>query len=95
MDQILQCDEWLAMQWSGKRVIVTGGAGFLGSFVVEKLRDRGCQDVIVPRSKDYDLCDRDAIIRLYKEARPHVVIHLAAVVGGYWRQSSESRAILL
>jgi len=68
--------------WSNKRVVVTGGAGFLGSFVVERLRERGCKTVIVPRSKEYDLRDRDAIVRLYKEVEPHIVIHLAAVVGG-------------
>jgi GDP-L-fucose synthase len=70
------------MQWKYKRVVVTGGGGFLGSFVVEKLRERGCRDVVVPRSKDYDLRDREAILRLYREARPELVIHLAAVVGG-------------
>lgn len=68
--------------WVGKRVVVTGGAGFLGSFVVEKLRKRGCRNVAVPRSKDYDLRDSDAIVRLYKQAQPQIVIHLAAVVGG-------------
>lgn len=66
----------------GKRVVVTGGAGFLGSFVVEKLKARGCKDIFVPRSADYDLVDRDACRRLYKDARPDVVIHLAARVGG-------------
>jgi GDP-L-fucose synthase len=70
------------MEWSAKRVLVTGGAGFLGSFVVERLRDRGCQSVMVPRSKQYDLRDRDAVLRLYTDARPQIVIHLAATVGG-------------
>jgi GDP-L-fucose synthase len=68
--------------WSTKRVVVTGGAGFLGSSVVEKLGKRRCGNIVVPRSKEYDLRDRDAIIRLYSETRPHFVIHLAAVVGG-------------
>src|SRR5499425_1377569 len=70
------------MKRSDKRVVITGGAGFLGSFVVEKLRERGSRDLVVPRSKEFDLRDCDAIVRLYKEARPHLVIHLAAVVGG-------------
>jgi GDP-L-fucose synthase len=70
------------MRWADKRVVVTGGDGFLGSFVVEKLRARGCQNVFVPRSKDYDLRDGEAITRLYEESQPHLVIHLAAVVGG-------------
>jgi len=68
--------------WKDKRVVVTGGAGFLGSYVVEKLRGRGCPNIFVPRSQKYDLRDRDAIIRLYGDANPQVVIHLAAVVGG-------------
>ena len=65
-----------------KRVVVTGGAGFLGSAVLDRLRARGYQDIVVPRSKKYDLRDQEAIIRLYRDAKPQVVIHLAAVVGG-------------
>lgn len=64
------------------RVVVTGGAGFLGSAVVQKLRERDFEDVVVPRSKDYDLREQQAIVRLYNEIRPQIVIHLAAVVGG-------------
>lgn len=68
--------------WQNKRVLVSGGAGFLGSFVVEKLRERGCKDIFVPRSKDYDLVEMEAVKRLYKDAKPDIVIHLAAKVGG-------------
>ena len=68
--------------WKDKRVVVTGGAGFLGSFVVEKLRERKAADIFVPRSKDYDLRDIGAIRRMLSDARPQIVIHLAARVGG-------------
>src|SRR5918996_3545428 len=68
--------------WTKRRVTVTGGAGFLGSFVVEKLRQQGCRDIFVPRSSQYDLVDMDAVKRLYRDSRPEVVIHLAARVGG-------------
>jgi GDP-L-fucose synthase len=70
------------MESSDNRVVVTGGAGFLGSAVVQKLREHGYRDVFVPRSKDYDLREQQTIMRLYKETRPQIVIHLAAVVGG-------------
>ena len=65
-----------------QRVVVTGGAGFLGSFVVDGLRARGCREIFVPRSVEYDLRDREAVVRLYETARPDIVLHLAAVVGG-------------
>jgi GDP-L-fucose synthase len=68
--------------WARKKVIVTGGAGFLGSYVVKELQERNCQDIMVPRSRDYDLTEKAAIIRLYEQAQPDLVIHLAAVVGG-------------
>src|SRR5437763_15351278 len=68
--------------WQNKRVVVTGGAGFLGSFVVEKLRQNGCRDIFIPRSKEYDLVKMESVKRLYSDARPDMVIHLAGVVGG-------------
>src|SRR5215831_13644987 len=68
--------------WSDKRVIVTGGAGFLGSFVVEQLRAKGCRQIVIPRTRDYDLVQMEAVRRLYTEANPDIVIHLAARVGG-------------
>jgi GDP-L-fucose synthase len=68
--------------WTGKRVTVTGGAGFLGSFVVAKLRDRGCQDIFIPRSREYNLVEMASVRRLYRDARPEIVVHLAARVGG-------------
>lgn len=70
------------MRLADKRVVVTGGAGFLGRCVVARLRELGCRNVFVPRSKECDLRDRDAIIQLYRGAEPDIVIHLAAVVGG-------------
>jgi len=74
--------------WNNKRVIVTGGGGFLGSFVVEKLKERGATDIFIPRKKEYDLTQREAIKRLYVDAlkgidpKNVVIIHLAANVGG-------------
>ena len=68
--------------WKNKRVTVTGGGGFLGSFVIEKLRQRGATEIFVPRRKDYDLVQPSEISRMLKDAKPDVVIHIAALAGG-------------
>ena len=68
--------------WETRRVVVTGGHGFLGSFVVDKLRAAGAKEVVVPRSDKHDLRIQTEALRLYTDARPDIVIHLAAVVGG-------------
>ncbi len=68
--------------WSGKRVCVTGGAGFLGSYVQEGLRDRGVEDVFIPHIEDYNLVDADDVKKMLVDANPDLVIHLAANVGG-------------
>lgn len=68
--------------WQDKRVVVTGGAGFLGSYVVDKLRERGAAEIIVPRSRDYDLRKLEAIQQVISDGRPDIIIHIAARVGG-------------
>jgi GDP-L-fucose synthase len=70
--------------WNKKRVVVTGGAGFLGTKVVERLIESGASEVFVPRSINYNLVNREDAIRLLKDAKPNIVIHLAAKVGGIW-----------
>ena len=65
-----------------KRIVVTGGGGFLGSFVVDSLKARGCESVFVPRKRDYDLTRMDGIEKMFADAQPEVIFHLAAVVGG-------------
>jgi len=68
--------------WAGKKVVVTGGAGFLGRRVVAGLQTRGAQNVFAPRRKDYDLVHYDNVVRLFEDTKPDLVIHLAARVGG-------------
>src|SRR6266568_4312462 len=68
--------------WRERRVVVTGGGGFLGSHVVKKLKARGAQHVLVPERERYDLRRLEAVQEMYEDMRPQIVIHLAAVVGG-------------
>jgi len=67
---------------ASKRILVTGGGGFLGSHVAERLRAAGCREIIAPRRADCDLTHQDAVDKLFRESAPHVVIHGAATVGG-------------
>ena len=67
---------------SGKRIVVTGGAGFLGRAVCERLRGLGAAEVLVPRRAEFDLTDALQVQRMYERMRPQVVVHLAAEVGG-------------
>ncbi|RMF90429.1 MAG: GDP-L-fucose synthase [Nitrospinota bacterium] len=68
--------------WKKRRVMVTGGSGFLGSWVVQKLQQRGCPEIFIPRSAEYDLRHQREIRRVIQDARPDIILHLAARVGG-------------
>lgn len=65
-----------------QKIVVTGGNGFLGRCVLERLRAHGATEIFVPRSRDYNLCYREEVERLYADQRPEIIIHLAATVGG-------------
>ena len=67
--------------WNTKRVVVTGGAGFLGAFLTRHLASLGAE-VIIPRSNQFDLRNAVATERMYAETRPEIIFHLAATVGG-------------
>ena len=69
-------------KWKDKNICVTGGAGFLGTHLIEVLRSRGAEDIFIPKIEDYDLVNRDAIKRMLEDSDPDVIIHLAAHVGG-------------
>ena len=68
--------------WNDRKVLITGGRGFLGQAVVEQVRNRGVRELFTPSSAEYDLRDRDAVRQLFADTRPDLVIHLAARVGG-------------
>jgi GDP-L-fucose synthase len=65
-----------------KKVVVTGGVGFLGRHVVNTLKSRGCRDIIIPRKSQYNLIRESDVGKLFRDTRPEVVIHLAAVLDG-------------
>lgn len=77
------------MDWSQKRVMVTGGSGFLGRYIVQNLQQRGCQHIFVPRSAEYDLRYQAGVDRAMENGRPDIIIHLAAVVGGIGANRAE------
>ena len=83
------------MNLSSKRVLVTGGSGFLGRHIVSALERHGCRDVVVVRKARYDLTSEPDVIRLFREVRPHVVVHLAAVVGVHRREPRIAGPVLL
>lgn len=68
--------------WENRRITVTGGKGFLGSYILEKLQQRGCKNISIADLPEYNLTRLPDIKRMYQEQRPDIVIHLAAVVGG-------------
>ncbi|MBU1086365.1 MAG: GDP-L-fucose synthase [Candidatus Omnitrophica bacterium] len=70
------------IELKNKRIVVTGGAGFLGNHLIAKLKERDCTNIFIPKIEDYDLVNMDAVKRLYADANPDIVIHLAAQVGG-------------
>ena len=70
------------MDIKSKKICITGGAGFLGSHLIENLKSKGCNNIFVPHIEDYDLTTEKDIIKMYQDAKPDIVIHLAAVVGG-------------
>ena len=72
----------MAIDLTKKKIMVTGGAGFLGSYVIEKLKERGCKELFIPNLKEYNLTQSDAVKKAFDRFIPDIVIHLAAVVGG-------------
>jgi GDP-L-fucose synthase len=68
--------------FENRRIVVTGGAGFLGGYIVKGLQKRRCKNILVPKIEDYDLVNMADIVRMYDDMKPDIVVHLAAVVGG-------------
>jgi GDP-L-fucose synthase len=85
----------MSVEWSESRVLLTGGAGFVGRAVERKLRERGASEVIVPRSRDCDLTQPQDVEKLFIDSAPDLVIHLAAQVGGIGANMADPAGIYL
>jgi GDP-L-fucose synthase len=72
----------MSVFFADRRIVVTGGAGFLGGYIISGLKKRGCEDILIPEIEDYDLVKMEDVNRMYDDMKPDIVIHLAAVVGG-------------
>jgi GDP-L-fucose synthase len=82
MTQLADVEAYRYLDLRTKPILVTGGGGFLGSHIVERLRQRGCTDIRIPRRREFDLTQNENVQRVFEIFRPKVVIHAAAVVGG-------------
>ncbi len=80
---------------STQRVCVTGGAGFLGTHLIEKLKEHGANEIFVPTYPEYDLVKEADILRMIKDAKPDVIIHLGGKSGRHWCQPRKTGRVLL
>lgn len=74
----------MSVMLKDKKIIVTGGKGFLGRYIVKELERKDCKDIFIPKRQDFDLRSLNAVKKMYEAARADIVIHLATVAGGDW-----------
>ncbi|MDP3732390.1 MAG: NAD-dependent epimerase/dehydratase family protein, partial [Candidatus Omnitrophota bacterium] len=82
MDDIRKLSASSFIDLRTKRIMVTGGAGFLGTYLAKELKERGCDNIFIPLHKDYDFVQMEAVKKAYQVFTPDIVIHLAGIVGG-------------